>query len=42
MLNGEESDKFVGADENKFRAALGKLQSALSGKASEHMSMSFK
>ena len=42
ILNGEESDKFVGADENKFRAALIKLQSALSGKASEHMSMTFK
>jgi len=25
MLNGEESSKFVGADEIKFRNALGKL-----------------
>ena len=39
FLNGEESDKFVGADENKFKNALAKLQEALSGKASEHQSM---
>ena len=42
MLNGEQSDKFVGASEVKFRTALGKIQQALSGKAGEHMNMSFK
>ena len=42
ILNGEQSDKFVGADEVKFRNALAKLQGALSGKASEHMNMQFK
>ena len=42
FLNGEESSKFIGADENKFRAALLKLMEALSGKASEHMSLTYK
>lgn len=42
MLHGEENDKFVGADEIKFRNALGKLQAALSGKAGEHMQQSYK
>ena len=42
MLHGEESDKFVGADEHKFRNALGKLQAALSGKAGEHMQQTYK
>ena len=37
ILDGEESDKFVGADPNKFNSALGKLHQALSGKAFEHM-----
>ena len=41
MLHGEQSSKFVGADEVKFRNALGKLQIALSGKASEHMNQTF-
>lgn len=41
ILNGEESDKFVGADENKFSAALAKLQQVLNSKSSEHGHMSF-
>ena len=42
ILNGEESDKFVGANEHSFRSALGKLQLALSGRASEHMNQQYK
>jgi len=42
ILHGEESGRFVGADEIKFRAALGKLQNALSGKAGEHMLATYK
>ena len=42
MLNGEQSDKFVGASEVKFRTALGKIQSALEGKAGDHMNMTYK
>jgi hypothetical protein len=42
ILHGEESAKFVGADEIKFRGALGNLQMALSGKAQEHMNQSYK
>lgn len=42
ILDGQESTKFVGADPNKFSQALAVLQSALSGKAFEHMSMKYK
>ena len=41
-MNGEQSDKFVGADENKFNSALGKLNDVLNSKSSQHMSMQFK
>ena len=42
MLNGQESAKFVGANEQKFRDALAVLQGELSGSASRHMSHNYK
>lgn len=41
-LNGKEQQKFTGADENKFRTALGELQKETSSKAGEHMNLEFK
>ena len=41
LLDGQESTKFVGADPNKFSQALAVLQTALSGKAFEHMGMKY-
>ena len=41
-LNGKESNKFTGADENKFRQALGELHKETSSKAGEHMNLEFK
>ena len=42
MLNQQESAKFVGANEQKFRDALAVLQGELSGSASRHMSHNYK
>ena len=42
MLNGQEHTKFVGADENKFRTALGQIIEVLSGSASKHANLQFK
>lgn len=41
-LNGKEHTKFVGADENKFRQALGDLHKETASKAAQHMQLEFK
>lgn len=41
-MNGKEHTKFVGADENKFRTALGELHKETSSKAGSHMNLEFK
>jgi len=41
MLDGQQTEKFKGADEKKFSSSLAVLLSALSGKAYEHMGMKF-
>jgi len=42
FLHGKEHTKFVGADEAKFRSALGDLHKATASKANDHMSFTFK
>jgi len=42
MLNGQELTRFVGADENKFSAALAQIQNVLSGSASTHGNLHYK
>jgi thioredoxin-like negative regulator of GroEL len=42
FLNGKENEKFVGANEDKFRKALSTLHKELSNKAGEHMQLEFK
>jgi len=42
FIDGKEHTKFVGADENKFRQALGELHKVTSSKAGEHMHLDFK
>jgi hypothetical protein len=41
-LNGKGHTKFVGADENKFRQALGELHKETASKAGSHASLDFK
>ena len=41
-LNGQEIEKFVGANEDKFRTALARIYEALSGSASNHMNLKYK
>ena len=42
FIDGKEHTKFVGADENKFRQAIGELHKVTSSKAGEHMHLDFK
>ena len=42
MLNGQESAKFIGANEQKFKDALAVLQGELSGSASRHGNLNYK